>query len=275
MTGHDRTRRRLLGGLGAIGATAIAASLASIRPPTASPPPSTSTFAPVAPETAATMAPPPQTSPTIAPVAVPDPTTPTTVPARSFQVICRDAWGARPAGNAMVAHTLQRLTLHHTAARLDSSADAPARARSHQAFHQGEGFADLAYHFLVDASGNILEGRPIGYAGETFTEYDPAGHFLVCCEGNYDSQEPTDAQLESVADLFAWAGQTHSVDPSTLGGHRDYAATSCPGDRLYPLLSEGHLAAMVAERMTGAIERLDICGPEGAARITGIESGQA
>jgi hypothetical protein len=273
MTGHDRTRRRLLGGLGAIGATAIAASLASIRQPISSP--TSSAIALVEPESATTVATTPQTSPTIPPVAVPDPTTTSTVPARSFQVICRDAWGARPPGATMVAHTLQRLTLHHTAARLDSSADAPARARSHQAFHQGEGFADLAYHFLVDTHGNILEGRPVGYAGETFTEYDPAGHFLVCCEGNYDSQEPSEAQLDSVADLFAWAARTHSVDPSTLGGHRDYAATSCPGDLLYPLLAGGRLSAMVAERLTGAIERIDICGPEGDARIAGIEAGDA
>jgi hypothetical protein len=273
MTGHDRTRRRLLGGLGAIGATAIAASFASLKRPTTSGP--TSTVAAAAPETTTAIAAIPQTSPTTPPVAVPDPTTTSTVPARSFQVICRDAWGARPPGDTMVAHTLQRLTLHHTAARLDDNADAPARARSHQAFHQGEGFADLAYHFLVDTQGNILEGRPIGYAGETFTEYDPAGHFLVCCEGNFDSQDPTGPQLESVADLFAWAAQTHSVDPSTLGGHRDYAATSCPGDRLYPLLSEGRLAAMVAERMTGTVERLDICGPEGTTMITGIEAGGA
>jgi hypothetical protein len=175
----------------------------------------------------------------------------------------------------MVPHTLERLTLHHTAARLDSHADAPARARSHQAFHQGEGFADLAYHFLVDTAGTILEGRSVAFAGETFTEYDPAGHFLVCCEGNYDLQDPTDDQLASVADLFAWAVRTHSVEPETLGGHRDYAATSCPGDLLYPLLAEGRLAAMVAERLAGTVERVDICGPEGVARITGIEDGDA
>ncbi len=272
MTGHDRTRRRLLGGLGAIGATAIAASLASIRKPIASPLASTVTVA--APETAATVPATTSTS-TMATVAAAEPTTTSTVPARSFQVICRDAWGALPAGDGMVTHTLQRLTLHHTAARLDSDADGPARARSHQAFHQGEGFADLAYHFLVDTSGNILEGRSPEYAGETFTEYDPAGHFLVCCEGNFDLQDPTEEQLASVADLFAWAVHAHSVDPASLGGHRDYAATSCPGDRLYPVLAEGRLAAMVADRLTGTVERVDICGPEGAAAITGIEEGGA
>jgi hypothetical protein len=272
MTGHDRTRRRLLGGLGAVGATALAASFAAIRKPPNSPPASTVSL--VAPETAAAVAASVPTS-MVPPFAVPEPTTTSTVPARSFQVICRDAWGARPARDGMIAHTVARLTLHHTAARLDSNADAPARARSHQAFHQSEGFADLAYHFLVDALGNILEGRPVGYAGETFTGYDPVGHLLVCCEGDFDSQEPTDVQLESVADLFAWAALTHSVDTSSLGGHRDYADTSCPGDRLYPCLSEGRLAAMVEERLAGTIERVDVCGREAAARIAGIESGLA
>lgn len=213
--------------------------------------------------------------PSIPSTMAPVPTTTSTVPSRSFQVICRDAWRASPAGDDMVVHTVERLTLHHTASRLDSNADAPARARSHQAFHQGEGFADLAYHFMVDTHGNILEGRSLQYAGETFTEYDPVGHLLVCCEGDFDAQDPTDEQLSSVADVFAWAARTHSVDPATLGGHRDYAATSCPGARLYPLLTDGRLAAMVAERMTGTIERVDICGGEGAARVTAIESGDA
>lgn len=275
MTGHDRTRRRLLAGLGAVGATAIATSLASARRPAHAPSRSTVEF--VEQEAAVTLTPDTQMStvmPSIPSTMAPVPATTSPVPGRSFQVICRDAWHAGPAGDDMVVHTLERLTLHHTAARLDDNADAPARARAHQAFHQSEGFADLAYHFVVDTHGNILEGRSLQYAGETFTDYDPVGHLLVCCEGDFDVQDPTDEQLSSVADVFAWAARTHSVDPATLGGHRDYAATSCPGSRLYPLLTDGRLAAMVAERLTGPIERVDICGTEGTARIAAIESGE-
>jgi hypothetical protein len=172
----------------------------------------------------------------------------------------------------MIPHTIARLTLHHTAALLTDNADAPARARAHQRFHLDSGFADLAYHFMVDLEGNVLEGRSVDFAGETFTDYDPAGHFLVCCEGNYDTQEPTPQQLESVARLFAWASRTYDVDVSTLAGHRDHASTSCPGDHLYARLEDGTLAAAVTTVLALGVERNDLCGRVGADAIAAIES---
>lgn len=175
----------------------------------------------------------------------------------------------------MKRHRIERLTLHHTATRLASSADAPERARSHQAFHQAEGFADLAYHFLVDDAGHILEGRSLDFAGDTFTEYDPTGHLLVCCEGDFDEQEPSPSLLDSVADLLAWGAQTFGIAVDTLAGHRSYAATSCPGTGLSALLEDGTLAGMVAARMDVQMARLDICGEEGVALVGAIEAGQA
>jgi hypothetical protein len=74
---------------------------------------------------------------------------------------------------------------------------APARLRDHQAYHQGQGWADLAYHFAIDRDGNVYEARPYSAPGDTFTNYDPAGHFLPVLEGDYREQEPTDRQLES------------------------------------------------------------------------------
>lgn len=264
MTARDPLRRRLLGALGLLGAAGAVGAIATVSRPQAHPSPGPTT-------TAAT----PKTRPSPTTTTAPHPTTVAAFEQRTFPVICRDAWGAQPAVGPMSEHSVDRLTLHHTAAPLDDDADAPARARAHQAYHQGEGFADLAYHFLVDLEGNILEGRSLDFAGETFTEYDPAGHFLVCCEGDYDTQDPSDLQLASVADLFAWGAQTFSVEPGMLAGHRDYAATSCPGDRLYGHLTDGSLAAMISERLASVMVRSDVCGTEGASRIEAIEADEA
>jgi hypothetical protein len=119
--------------------------------------------------------------------------------------------------------------------------------RGIQAFHlDSRGHDDIDYHFLVDRRGNVFEGRKVRFRGDTATEYDPSGHFLVCCLGDYEGvsgspQEPTRRELRSVALLFSWASQRWDIPASRLGGHRDYAATTCPGDELYDVIRDGSL----------------------------------
>jgi hypothetical protein len=273
MAPSDPTRRRFLGMLGGLVAVAATGGIAALRRPSPTPtsrPPSTTMPMPAPSVPSSTVIAAVEATATTA--ASPTITAPAT---RTIDVVCRQAWGAAAARDGMRPHSPERLTLHHTAAVLADNADAPSRARSHQASHQREGFADLAYHFIVDAGGNVLEGRSLEFAGETFTDYDPDGHFLVCCEGNFDEQAPTEAQLASVADLFAWAAQRFGIDPVTLGGHRDYAATACPGSRLASLLADGSLKAMVEDRLAFELVRRDICGEEGTAAVEAIETGQA
>lgn len=187
-------------------------------------------------------------------------------------MICRTAWGAVEPREDMPTHTIDRLTLHHTATVLEANAHAPDRARAHQRHHLDAGFADLAYHFMVDLEGNVLEGRDVRYAGETFTDYDPTGHFLVCCEGDYGRQEPTTRQIAAVARLFAWASESFAVDVSTLAGHRDHASTSCPGDHLYALLGDGTLTQAIHDAARVGVIRRDVCGEAGRRAISAIES---
>ena len=46
---------------------------------------------------------------------------------------------------------------------------------------------------------------------------------------------------DSAAELFAWAAVIFELPVSSLGGHRDYAQTACPGDVLYSILQSGRL----------------------------------
>ncbi|MBT8208050.1 MAG: N-acetylmuramoyl-L-alanine amidase [Acidimicrobiia bacterium] len=168
------------------------------------------------------------------------------------------------------------MTVHHTAVRLDRNADAPGQIRGHQAFHQQSGWADLAYHYMVDANGNIYEGRPFSAPGDTFTNYDPAGHFLVCCEGNFDQQDLPEAQVASLAAMLAWGSDAFGISPDTIAGHRDYASTTCPGTTLAGIMENGSLqAAVVALLESGGVELTEACGDEGAALVAAIEAGTA
>jgi hypothetical protein len=118
-------------------------------------------------------------------------------------------------------HTAVRFGLHHTAGNLVGSAKAPSTLRGIQAFHQHDkGWIDLAYHVFVD----------------TATTYDPAGYFLVCALGNFETTVPPAAQVEGIARVLATLSRARGLPLTTLAAHRDLAATLCPGAHLYALV---------------------------------------
>ena len=167
------------------------------------------------------------------------------------------------------------MTVHHTAALLDTNRNAPARVRQHQRFHiDDRGWPDLAYHFIVDANGHVYEGRPVTAVGDTATNYDPTGHFLVCAEGDFNRQSISAAQVAAVVDLLAWGSVQFGVDASTIRGHRDWAATSCPGEDFYALISDGSLEQAVRDRVAGGTPSVSVlCGDPASQVVADIEAG--
>ena len=163
-------------------------------------------------------------------------------------LIGRSAWGGLRPRAGMERHRPVRLTLHHSGVRLTDNSQSPGRVQGHQRFHMLEkGHPDLDYHFVIDRRGHVFKGRSAKFRGDTQTDYDPTGHLLVCCEGDYqgangEPQKPTKAMLRSVALVFAAAAQRWDIDSSTLNGHRDYTTmTSCPGGALERLVRNGAL----------------------------------
>ena len=193
------------------------------------------------------------------------------LPVRKVEVICRDALGLVAATDGGRQHEIRQLTLHHTAVPLERNELAPSRLRGHQRYHQQAGWPDIAYHYGVDLAGHVFELRDPRLAGDTFTSYDPAGHFLVVCEGDYDREHPTDAMLQRIAELFAHAALTYGADPQQIGGHRDYAGTTCPGDRLQSQLPDIRLevSRLVARER---VELASLCGAPARALVEGIEA---
>ena len=162
----------------------------------------------------------------------------------SLDVVAREAWGAQsPVVERMTAHTIEELTVHHAGDQ--SIVTGPQRYRAWQAWHLDRGWGDLAYHYIIGVDGTVYEGRDTRYAGDTGTNYDPTGHFLVVVEGNFEVDVPTRAQLDSLVTVLAWAAEEFGVSPGTISGHRDHAATACPGGNLYPYIASGDLEADV------------------------------
>lgn len=173
---------------------------------------------------------------------------------------------------------IERITVHHSAVVLGDNRKAPDRLRQHQRFHQdSRGWIDIAYHYGIDRNGNVYELRDLGLAGDTGTNYDPAGHLLLLAEGDFNSEQPSDDQLTGLAAIAA-AGidrfGLHGDLASVLSGHRDHASSSCPGDALYARL--GDLRQAVADRLAaGGVDMRQWCGPQARAHVDDVRAGRA
>ena len=97
------------------------------------------------------------------------------------------------------------------------------------------GFADIAYHFVIDADGKIFEGRSIQVRGAHVAGAN-TGSVGVALLGNFEESAPPEIQVSAMHDLIdhlcaAYRRLTH------LAGHHDFNFDSvCPGAHLYPSL---------------------------------------
>jgi hypothetical protein len=105
-----------------------------------------------------------------------------------------------------------------------------------QAAHQGKGWCDTAYSYVVVQPRGIFK-RPIIFKGRGFgnvpasQEGHNTGNVSVCVIA--DSNDPIKrATFGAIAYLLRRCPATR------VKGHRDVNATACPGDRLYSKLDE-------------------------------------
>ena len=129
---------------------------------------------------------------------------------------------------------LNTIVIHHSA----FSHASPAEIQGMQMDRRG--FADVAYHFLVASDGTIYEGRDIHIRGAHVQGFN-TGSVGIVLIGNFNDEEPTQAQTDSLGKLVDYLRFTYSI--RYLSGHRDYPhqspdGTDCPGNNLYPLLPE-------------------------------------
>ena len=257
------SRRRLLAIAGGAGLTAVLAGCSArmTANSTASPLPTQQSTA---------------TAARTAVAATPTASVDQTVAAASDVMLCRDAWGARPALPGGRPHTIDRMTIHHSAVALPDNRGIVARLQQHQRFHQDDkGWVDIAYHAAVDRNGNIFALRDTAIAGDTATDYDTAGHFLVLCEGNFDEESISAAQLEGAALVCAWATRQFGIGVNTLASHKDVAAgTDCPGSDLEARLVSGDLTRRIEDRIAAGFDLQPLCGSQSAARAAAITAGR-
>lgn len=151
-----------------------------------------------------------------------------------------------------VQHEIQIITLHHTGDVRAMSLDEDPVKRLQALQNWGKrarNWWDIPYHFLIAPDGRIYAGRDFRYMGETNTQYNPWGHLLISCIGNYNLQKPTAEVIQAITDLMAWAVQEFQVPLNKIYGHSDLAQTACPGENLEPLLRDGTFHRGIKERL--------------------------
>ena len=171
-------------------------------------------------------------------------------------IVARAEWGARPLNleapeefglyNAQnnpggvlyytgnLSAVLNTIVVHH-------SAYPDTGPEEVQDLHmQGRGFADVAYHFLIDSDGIIYEGRKINIRGAHVRGFN-TGSVGIVLLGNFNETSPKQTQMGSLEKLVDHLRYTYEI--RYLAGHKGYPdqspdGTECPGDSLYGLLPD-------------------------------------
>jgi len=184
-------------------------------------------------------------------------------PALATTILPRARWGAAPTlRTADPMGTPRNLTIHHSAmeAQVSEFRDAASEIRRIQRAHQrNEGWADIGYHFLIDGSGRLWEGRPLylqgAHAGSDSANRANVG---ICLLGDFAQDPPSAAQLETLEALIAALRSKFSIPAGNLYTHREIRRrfglghTECPGTYLQALVERMRRSGPRAARVPGA-----------------------
>ncbi|MGY1595114.1 N-acetylmuramoyl-L-alanine amidase, partial [Geodermatophilus sp. SYSU D00708] len=198
-------------------------------------------------------------------------------------VYSRAQWGAderKMTWGPEYAPTLKAATLHHTAGSNAYTADqVPSILRGIYEYHAVQrGWGDIGYNVLVDKFGRRWEGRAGGLSRTVVGAHAGGfntGTFGVSMMGTYESLNPPQAVVDSVAAIIAWKFSLYGVNPRgtttlvsggggtakyargvsvtlpTIFGHRDVGNTTCPGNAGYARL--GEIRDQVTAKLSSAV----------------------
>ncbi len=198
------------------------------------------------------------------------------------------------------------LVVHHTALKVTGDTrPAYERMRALYAYHaNGRMWGDIGYHFVIDETGQIYEGRAGGkYVVGGHAYCSNVGTIGIALMGNFDVEQPTQNQMQSLQWLLRdLAGQYdidlekqvsyHGMRMDPVVGHGTLVSTACPGYYVTEVLSQirrhvrdGDIGALIrfpAQRKKAdegivrtSSKRTATLTAVGSTQITGLPGGQA
>jgi hypothetical protein len=189
------------------------------------------------------------------------------------RIIPRHEWGARrPDGNKTLHGLAVEVFLHHTVTtQLDADATVEqekAQMRVIEAIGYsrfGRHGIGISYNVVIFPSGRAYQGVSWNRRG-AHTDGRNSTVRSICFAGNYDEHEPTRAQIETAAAIYAEGRGKWWRSDAPVRGHRDIKPTACPGRHVYKFR-----AAIQAGTITGGGTSAPApkpARPSGPARLT-------
>ena len=86
--------------------------------------------------------------------------------------------------------------------------------------HKARGFDDVGYHVVVEESGQIRKGRPLGRAGAHVTGLN-AHSIGICLIGNGNQRDFNEAQYDALLELLVGYCDHFGLDETNIYGHRE------------------------------------------------------
>ncbi len=135
---------------------------------------------------------------------------------------------------------IKKITVHHTAS-LDNGTN-EEKLKAIMATHVKNDWPGLSYHYVIMEDGTIYNVNEHSWVTWHDTvNWDSLG---VCLHGYFHApydKKPTVEQLQALKFLLDELCKNHPEFPSDqddVVGHRERSATACPGDNLFPYVTE-------------------------------------
>lgn len=171
---------------------------------------------------------------------------------RPDNVVTRTQWTrmgvARPSEiNPM--NGINRITVHHSAvdnSGLRNPSDTARMIEGIRAGHVGRGWADIGYHYVIDPSGKIWEGRSTRFQG-AHVEFNNEHNLGIVVLGNFETQSPSPQAVRTLDRFVASQMARFAVPLRRVYTHQELKRTLCPGRSLqrYMLASRGRGGGLV------------------------------
>jgi hypothetical protein len=180
------------------------------------------------------------------PQAAPEPTAggpePVVTPQAAPSIASRASWGARyPDGDLTLTGLAVEVFVHHSVtAQLSPDASIAAEAEQMRALEsvgQSRFGTGISYNVLIFPSGRAYQGVSWNRRG-THTGGRNSTSRSICFAGNYETNQPTPAQISTAAAIYREGKQRWWTQNAPLRGHRDVSQTACPGRHLYARIDD-------------------------------------
>lgn len=168
--------------------------------------------------------------------------------------------------------TPNRITVHHSGDKDDLHADSAAWLRQVDLNHisgmnHAEPWACIGYHFIIDPSGKVYEGRPLKYQGAHAGNNEVNRlNIGICLMGDFDVQRVPAAQRTALLNTLDRLCLQFGISRADVFGHQKFKITKCPGRFLSQIID----AYAQRAPSTDDPDRAQAALPGGATRLGAV-----